>query len=198
MSHRLIIHHVGQQRGWNVFSTAGKNLDDPLVMFGDIAVPTGLGNADPCTARGCLWPKASDGNVYVPFRISRQFCKSVEIIHLKQYNSVNKSFFLSFFSIFCPAARERDTIIEGLRSFAASTCIRFTPLNGQRDFVDIESRSGYGAHRGVVCGIDDGSLLSLNLRTSLFQVFLICRTSWSRPGGFFEPPGVCFPTDHPA
>uniref|UniRef100_A0AAQ4QUD1 Metalloendopeptidase n=1 Tax=Gasterosteus aculeatus aculeatus TaxID=481459 RepID=A0AAQ4QUD1_GASAC len=91
----------------------GKNLDEPLVMFGDIAVPTGLQNADPCVTRGCLWPKATDGNVYVPFRIANSFSQ-----------------------------RQRTTIIEGLRSFAASTCIRFTPLNRQRDFVDIQSLSG--------------------------------------------------------
>ncbi|KAF3833222.1 hypothetical protein F7725_026887 [Dissostichus mawsoni] len=54
----------------------GKNFDEPMVMFGDIAVPTGLQNADPCTARGCLWPKATDGNVYVPYRISNQYCVS--------------------------------------------------------------------------------------------------------------------------
>lgn len=53
----------------------GKNLDEPLVMFGDIAVPTGFQNADPCTARGCLWPKSRDGNVYVPYRISNQYCE---------------------------------------------------------------------------------------------------------------------------
>lgn len=53
----------------------GKSFDDPLVIFGDIAVPTGLGNADPCTARQCLWPKATDGNVYIPYRISNQYCK---------------------------------------------------------------------------------------------------------------------------
>lgn len=53
----------------------GKSFDDPLVLFGDIAVPTGLGNADPCTDRGCLWPKSTDGNVYIPFRISNQYCE---------------------------------------------------------------------------------------------------------------------------
>lgn len=58
------------------FHFAGKHIDDPLVMFGDIAVPDGLQNADPCTARGCLWPKARDGRVYVPYRIANQFCKS--------------------------------------------------------------------------------------------------------------------------
>ncbi|XP_035537981.1 low choriolytic enzyme-like [Morone saxatilis] len=94
-------------------ANVGKNLDEPLVMFGDIAMPTGLQNADPCTARGCLWPKATDGNVYVPFLISTQFSQ-----------------------------RERDTIIQGLQSFAESTCIRFTSRSRQRDFVDIQSRSG--------------------------------------------------------
>lgn len=95
----------------------GKSFEDPLVMFGDIAIPSGLQNADPCTTRpgnqACLWPKSSDGNVYVPYRISNQYSQ-----------------------------RERNTIVNGLRSFAQSTCIRFTPWNRQRDFVDIQSRSG--------------------------------------------------------
>lgn len=59
---------------------AGKNSDEPLVMFGDIAMPEGLQNADPCTQRGCLWPKATDGKVYIPYRISNQYCKSQEPI----------------------------------------------------------------------------------------------------------------------
>ncbi|CAJ1048597.1 high choriolytic enzyme 1-like isoform X4 [Xyrichtys novacula] len=92
---------------------AGKVPGDPLVLYGDIAVPSGLQNADPCTQRGCLWPKASDGNVYVPYRIGSEFSR-----------------------------RERNTIVQGLRSFALSTCIRFTPLNRQQDFVDIRSLSG--------------------------------------------------------
>ncbi|KAL7406432.1 hypothetical protein ABVT39_019535 [Epinephelus coioides] len=96
----------------------GKNIDEPLVL-GDIAVPDGFQNADPCTARGCLWPKATDGNVYVPYRISNQFSQ-----------------------------RERDTIIQGLRSFAESTCIRFTPLSRQEDFLEIQSRSGCYSYVG--------------------------------------------------
>ncbi|CAL8243251.1 unnamed protein product [Lota lota] len=92
---------------------AGKGENEPLVMFGDIAVDTDLKNADPCTARGCLWPKAPDGNVYVPFRISSAY-----------------------------SARERNTIMQGLASFASSTCIRFVPLDRQEDFVDIQSLSG--------------------------------------------------------
>ncbi|XP_029985525.1 low choriolytic enzyme-like [Sphaeramia orbicularis] len=118
-------------------ANVGKNLDDPLVMFGDIAMPSGLQNADPCTARGCLWPKASDGNVYVPYRISNQYSQN-----------------------------ERNRIIQGLRSFAQSTCIRFTPLNRQRDFVDIQSRSGcfsFVGRRG------NGQVVSLSRQGCVFQ-----------------------------
>ncbi|XP_029985539.1 low choriolytic enzyme-like [Sphaeramia orbicularis] len=114
----------------------GKNLGDPVVIFGDIAVPSGLQNADPCTARGCLWPKAPDGNVYIPFRISRQFSR-----------------------------RQREIIIEGLRSFERTTCIRFTPLERQRDFVDIQSRSGcfsFIGRRGR------GQVVSLNRQGCVF------------------------------
>ncbi|XP_039990695.1 low choriolytic enzyme-like [Xiphias gladius] len=115
----------------------GKNLNEPLVMFGDIAVPTGLQNADPCTSRGCLWPKASDGNVYVPFRISSVYSR-----------------------------RERNRIIRGLQSFAQSTCIRFIPLDRQRDFVDIQSRSGcysFVGRRG------NDQTVSLSRRGCVFQ-----------------------------
>ncbi|XP_041845849.1 low choriolytic enzyme-like [Melanotaenia boesemani] len=115
----------------------GKNLDDPLVMFGDIAMPTGLQNADPCTARGCLWPKSNDGNVYVPFRISNQFSQ-----------------------------RERDTIIEGLRSFESSTCIRFRPQQTQRDFVDIQSLSGCFSFVGRRGG---GQAVSLSRQGCVFK-----------------------------
>ncbi|TKS69455.1 Low choriolytic enzyme [Collichthys lucidus] len=115
----------------------GKNINEPLVMFGDIAMPTGLQNADPCTSRGCLWPKASDGNVYIPYRISNQYSQ-----------------------------RERGIIIQGLRSFAATTCIRFTPHNRQRDFVDIESRSGCFSFVGRRGG---GQTVSLSRQGCVFQ-----------------------------
>ncbi|XP_067104654.1 low choriolytic enzyme-like isoform X2 [Osmerus mordax] len=91
----------------------GEGLDEPLVMYGDIAVKTGLQNADPCTARGCKWPKAADGNVYVPFTISNVY-----------------------------SSRERSVILDGLNSFAASSCVSFIPRTTQRDFVDIQSLSG--------------------------------------------------------
>ncbi|XP_029577816.1 low choriolytic enzyme isoform X2 [Salmo trutta] len=100
----------------------GKRLDEPLVMFGDIAVNTGFMNADPCTAHTCKWPKSSDGNVYVPYVISNQYWYW-----------------------------ERSVIKCGLQTFAASTCVRFFPRTNQRDFVDIQSLSGNGCvHLSVV------------------------------------------------
>uniref|UniRef100_A0A667XM98 Metalloendopeptidase n=1 Tax=Myripristis murdjan TaxID=586833 RepID=A0A667XM98_9TELE len=118
-------------------ANVGKDENDPKVMFGDIAVYTGLQSADPCTARGCLWPKSSDGNVYVAYRISNQYSQ-----------------------------RERNTIVQGLRSFSRSTCIRFTPRRRQRDFVDIQSRSGcfsFVGRRG------NGQVVSLSRRGCVFQ-----------------------------
>ncbi|XP_012706100.1 high choriolytic enzyme 1 [Fundulus heteroclitus] len=115
----------------------GKNLDDPLVMFGDIAVPTGLQNADPCTSRGCLWTKNQDGKVYIPYRISSDFSQ-----------------------------RERSLIVSGLESFHASTCIRFRPQQTERDFVDIQSRSGCWSFIGRRGG---GQVVSLSRRGCVFH-----------------------------
>ncbi|XP_059928059.1 hatching enzyme 1.2-like [Gadus macrocephalus] len=106
-------------------------------MFWDIAVDPELKNVDPCTARGCLWPRATDGKVYVPFRISNQYSE-----------------------------RERNTIIQGLASFARSTCIRFIPLDCQRDFVDIQYLSGcfsFVGRRG------QGQVVSLSRQGCVFQ-----------------------------
>uniref|UniRef100_A0A1A7WMC7 Metalloendopeptidase n=2 Tax=Iconisemion striatum TaxID=60296 RepID=A0A1A7WMC7_9TELE len=115
----------------------GKNFDEPLVMFGDIAIPTGLQNADPCTARRCLWPKSNDGNVYVPYQISNQFSQ-----------------------------RERGIIVNGLRSFEASTCIRFRPQQREQDFVSIESRSGCYSFVGRRGG---GQTVSLSRQGCVFH-----------------------------
>ncbi|XP_031425700.1 low choriolytic enzyme-like [Clupea harengus] len=98
---------------------AGQELDDPEIVEGDIAVYTGLQNADPCTSRGCKWQRSSNGNVYVPYVIANQFSQ-----------------------------RERAIIEKGLQSFAQSTCIRFTRRTSQKDYVNIQSRSGCWSYVG--------------------------------------------------
>lgn len=51
--------------------------DEPKLMD-DIAVNER--NADPCTSYDCLWPKYSDGNIYVPYVIANHYCKSTSIM----------------------------------------------------------------------------------------------------------------------
>ena len=59
---------------------AGKSLSGPEVRELDIAVGFGLQNADPCTAKDCMWPKSKDGTVYVPYTISDLYCKQIVIV----------------------------------------------------------------------------------------------------------------------
>lgn len=54
--------------------------DDPILIDGDISIDSEAErNADPCTSRGCMWGKWSDGKVYVPYYISNHFCKSQKV-----------------------------------------------------------------------------------------------------------------------
>ncbi|PWS22998.1 hypothetical protein DKP78_15460, partial [Enterococcus faecium] len=79
---------------------SGKELDDPEIVEGDIAVDTGLKNADPCTSRrffGCKWHRKK-GLVYVPYVISSEY-----------------------------STREKATIQKAMESFATVSCIRFRP-----------------------------------------------------------------------
>ncbi len=57
------------------FCAAVRSPDEPYVED-DIAYDSeSERNADPCTSTGCMWPKSSDGNVYVPYTLSSVFCK---------------------------------------------------------------------------------------------------------------------------
>lgn len=146
-------------------------------MFGDIAVNTGFMNADPCTAHTCKWPKSSNGKVYVPYVISNQYCKYFS--SLKWFSSELNGLvllyymslcvrvcieFLTFLLLHWAAPRERSVIKCGLQTFAASTCVRFFPRTNQRDFVDIQSLSGYDR-----CTLRD--LLYLSSATLIYLVF---------------------------
>lgn len=80
---------------------AGKNLNEPLVLFGDIAMPHGLQNADPCINRGCLWPKASDGNVYVPYTISSVYCKAESLLLFSIFGKKKNILSFTFYEMVC-------------------------------------------------------------------------------------------------
>ncbi|XP_067258340.1 six-cysteine containing astacin protease 1 [Chanodichthys erythropterus] len=118
---------------------AGQGLNEPSIMFGDIAVSTGLEIAGPCTARGCKWQRSKSGQVLVPYVISDEY-----------------------------SSREKDVIFQGLRSFEKSTCIRFMPRTNQRDYISIESNSGCYSFVGRRIGgqtvsLDRTGCISLNI-----------------------------------
>ncbi|XP_043099846.1 six-cysteine containing astacin protease 1 [Puntigrus tetrazona] len=91
---------------------AGQRMNEPSIVFGDIAVTTGF-ITDPCTAYGCKWQRSKNGKVFVPYVISDKY-----------------------------SSEEKDVILEGLRSFEKSTCIRFTPHTIQRDYINIQPNTG--------------------------------------------------------
>ncbi|KAI5609626.1 nephrosin isoform 2 precursor [Silurus asotus] len=102
---------------------SGKPDGDFAIIEGDIAVFTGLQNADPCTSTGCMWPRSQDGNVYVPYVISRRYSTS-----------------------------ERCVIQTALDSFQKSTCIRFIPRTTEENYIDIISDKGCYSHVGRING----------------------------------------------
>ncbi|KAM4618348.1 high choriolytic enzyme 2-like [Polymixia lowei] len=93
--------------------------DEPYVVD-DIAYDNeNERNADPCTSRGCMWGKSSDGNVYVPYVIANHY-----------------------------SSRERSIIERGLQSFSSMSCIRFVQRSSQRDYLSIQSANGCYSYVG--------------------------------------------------
>ncbi|CAK6967428.1 high choriolytic enzyme 1-like [Scomber scombrus] len=88
------------------------NATNEILLEGDL-LPPNTRNAIRCRSQSCLWRKASNGQVVVPFTISGQF-----------------------------ANWERQKIERAMSGFHRSTCIRFVRRSNQRDFLSIESRGG--------------------------------------------------------
>ncbi|XP_054879575.1 hatching enzyme 1.2-like [Poeciliopsis prolifica] len=91
-----------------------------LVLHGDVAVTnSAFKNADPCTARGCMWPK-SGRYVYVPYQIGPEFSQN-----------------------------EKNIIIRGMQSFTQTTCVRFVPKrSADRDYIRFFSNGGCWSNIG--------------------------------------------------
>ncbi|XP_035991804.1 high choriolytic enzyme 2 isoform X1 [Fundulus heteroclitus] len=90
------------------------------MLLDDIVIPDIQSrNADPCTAWGCKWPK-SERFVYVPYNISTAYSEE-----------------------------ERNRIIDALKSFNESTCIRFVPRkSSHRDYIHFFSGEGCWSYLG--------------------------------------------------
>nr|AAI62740.1 C6ast1 protein [Danio rerio] len=118
---------------------AGEELDEPSIMFGDIAVGTPLDITAPCTGQSCKWPLSSNGKVFVPYIISDEY-----------------------------STQEKDVIFQGFRSLEKSTCVRFRPRTTQRDYINIEPNSGCYSFVGRRTGgqtvsLDHDGCIKLNI-----------------------------------
>ncbi|XP_070828255.1 hatching enzyme 1.2-like [Chaetodon trifascialis] len=78
-----------------------------------------LRSTKPCILRECMWPKSTDGKVYIPYVIADHY-SSHELVIIKR----------------------------GITSFSYSTCIRFFPRTNQRDFLHIQSLDGCYSYVG--------------------------------------------------
>ncbi|XP_073348936.1 low choriolytic enzyme-like isoform X2 [Pagrus major] len=90
------------------------NGSSDYLMEGDVMIPK-TRNAMKCVSKrySCLWPKSSNGNVEIPFLLSKKYDNS-----------------------------EKTTILRALKDFETKTCIRFVPRAAQRAYLSIEPRYG--------------------------------------------------------
>ncbi|KAF5879998.1 high choriolytic enzyme 1-like, partial [Clarias magur] len=102
---------------------AGKENRGFTIVDGDIAVNTGLQNADPCTSSTCKWPRGRDGKVHVPYVISRQYSRD-----------------------------DKKIIKDGLRSFGKLTCVKFIRRKDEQDYIHIKSDVGCYSYVGRIGG----------------------------------------------
>ena len=88
------------------------NGTEEMLVEGDMLAPTNR-NAIKCWYQSCLWAKASNGLVVIPYILSGAF-----------------------------QDWERQLIENAMQSFHRSTCIRFVPRKGEYDFISVENQGG--------------------------------------------------------
>ncbi|KAB5577456.1 hypothetical protein PHYPO_G00210460 [Pangasianodon hypophthalmus] len=84
-----------------------------------------------CFAQSCLWSKSVDGHVYIAYTLS------------PEYTEV-----------------DRLTIKQGMDLIERDTCVRFVPRTHQRDFLDIQPKTGCWSYLGSSGGRQTLSLQS--------------------------------------
>ncbi|XP_042162873.1 hatching enzyme 1.2-like [Oncorhynchus tshawytscha] len=97
---------------------------------GDIAVTTGR-RSKVCFARSCLWSKSVDGHVYIAYRLSLDY-----------------------------SDLDQRIIKSGMENMERGTCVRFVPWTHQRDYLDIQPKSGCWSFLGMTEGPQPISLQS--------------------------------------
>ncbi|KAM9850863.1 high choriolytic enzyme 1 [Aulostomus maculatus] len=97
---------------------------------GDIAVSSGR-RSKVCFARSCLWSKSVDGHVYIAYRLSPDYSEM-----------------------------ETKLIKKAMENVEKGTCVRFVPRTHQRDYIDIQPKSGCWSYLGSRGGRQTISLQS--------------------------------------
>lgn len=141
--------------------------DSTSLRDGDIAVSIGR-RSRAYFARSCLWNKSVEGLVYVPYRLSSDYrerlsfnpntfqAKAVKTswkIALKwvkyswapNVNSVCQYTFVlcQACTWFLPDEMDQLVIKRRMEDLEDGTCIRFVPWTHQKDYLDIQPKSGW-------------------------------------------------------
>uniref|UniRef100_A0A4W4H8E2 Metalloendopeptidase n=1 Tax=Electrophorus electricus TaxID=8005 RepID=A0A4W4H8E2_ELEEL len=90
-----------------------------------------------CFGRSCLWSKSVDGNAYIAYTLS------------DEYND-----------------KDRRTIKRGMELIESGTCVRFVPRTHQRDFLEIQPKSGCWSFLGASGGKQTLSLQNPDCMTA--------------------------------
>lgn len=88
------------------------NATNEILLEGDLLVPR-TRNAMTCWSQNCLWKKASNGLVTIPFTMSSEFTSS-----------------------------ERQKIDYAMKAFHSRTCLRFVRRQNEYDYISIENKAG--------------------------------------------------------
>ncbi|XP_075948945.1 high choriolytic enzyme 1-like [Anarhichas minor] len=88
------------------------NGTNEILLEGDLLAPS-TRNAMTCWSQKCLWKKASNGLVTIPFTINSQF-----------------------------TSRERQSIDRAMKAYHSSTCLRFVPRRNENDYISVENKAG--------------------------------------------------------
>ncbi|KAM4548156.1 high choriolytic enzyme 1-like [Odontesthes bonariensis] len=104
------------------------NGTDGFLWEGDLVAPT-TRNAMKCWSNSCLWTKASNGKVMIPYVVSPQF-----------------------------PSHEKQKIENAMKGFEGRTCIKFIPRTRENDFITIENKQGCYSALGRQGGTQELSL----------------------------------------
>ncbi|XP_073515659.1 embryonic protein UVS.2-like [Phyllobates terribilis] len=99
------------------------------MLQGDIAVGRNR-NALTCRGKSCLWPKAANGWVQVPYTLSNNY-----------------------------APEEKTLIQAAMEEVAILTCVRFIPRQGESSYLRIQPSDGCWSYVGRLGGAQDLSLM---------------------------------------